>query len=181
MVPSGLAGRYAVALYDFADERSALPDVLRQVDSLLALIAEDADFRAALSDRALDARQAGRAVDTFLQGRGFGETIRHFVGVVAANRRLSRLSEILAGVKTLAAERRGEVVAEVRSAQPLSESQRASLQTRLAEAGYGRVAITEHVEPKLLGGLVVRIGTQLFDTSIRGRLTRLHHAMKGAA
>ncbi|GAN54518.1 ATP synthase F1 subunit delta [Tanticharoenia sakaeratensis] len=177
----GVPARYATALYEFADERSSLPEVLRQAETLATLIDEDVALRSFIGDRAIDARAGGQAIDAVLEARGFGDTLRHFVGVIARNRRLSRLRDILAAVSALAAKRRGEVVAEVRTAQPLSEQQRATLATRLSEAGYGRVAVTEIVEPELLGGLVVQIGAHLFDTSLRGRLTRLSHAMKGAA
>lgn len=178
---SGLASRYALALYDYAAERSVLPDVLDQVRSLRKLIAESVPLRDFLNDQTLDSRQSAKAFDAVLRAQGFGDTICQFANVVARNRRLSRLSEILGAVMALDAHRRGEIVAEVRSAQPLNVAQRTNLQTRLAEAGYARVSIHERVEPELIGGLVVQIGAKLFDTSIRGRLTRLQHAMKGAA
>ncbi|GEL62879.1 ATP synthase subunit delta [Kozakia baliensis] len=178
---SGVAQRYATALYEYADERSILSDVLDQVRSLSRLIVESTPLRDFLKNQTLDARQSSKALDAVLKEQGFGEAIRHFAGVVAQNRRLSRFQEILGAVLALDAKRRSEVVAEVRSAQPLNTAQRSNLQARLAEAGYSRVAIVEHIEPELIGGLVVRIGAKLFDTSIRGRLTRFQHAMKGAA
>ena len=79
------------------------------------------------------------------------------------------------------AERRGIITAHVASAHPLSDVQRQQLRARLIEAGYGNVNIIEAVEPDLLGGLVVRIGARLYDTSLKSRLQRLQYAMKGAA
>ncbi|WP_186807743.1 ATP synthase F1 subunit delta [Swaminathania salitolerans] len=177
----GVAHRYALALYEYAGDRSALPEVLDQVRALRKLLAESAELRRFLGDQSLESRQAGKAFDAVLRAQGFGESIQRFVGVIAQNRRLSRLDEILGAVLALDAKRRGETVAEVRSAQPLSVAQRSALQARLAEAGYARVAMVEHVDPALIGGLVVQIGAKLFDTSIRGRLARIQNAMKGAA
>jgi len=176
-----VAARYAKALFEFAEEHSTLPDVLTQVRALSDLMGRSAPFRIFLGDRRLDVRQAEKAVSAVLVAQGFGETLRRFVGVVARNRRLNRLADILSGVLALDARRRGEMVAQVRSAQPLTTTQRADLQARLAEAGYSKVSMVEQVEPELIGGLVVRIGARLFDTSIRGRLARIQNVMKGAA
>lgn len=109
---SGLASRYALALYDYAAERSVLPDVLDQVRSLRKLIAESVPLRDFLNDQTLDSRQSAKAFDAVLRAQGFGDTICQFANVVARNRRLSRLSEILGAVMALDAHRRGEIVAE---------------------------------------------------------------------
>jgi len=103
------------------------------------------------------------------------------VGVVAANRRLKALREIVSAFAALVALRRGVITAHVASAHPLNDVQRQSLRARLIEAGFGNVDIHERVEPDLLGGLVVRIGARLFDASLKSRLQRLQYAMRGAA
>jgi F-type H+-transporting ATPase subunit delta len=103
------------------------------------------------------------------------------VGVVAANRRLRSLRQIVTAFASLVAERRGIVTAHVASAHPLTDVQRQQLRARLIEAGFGNVNILESVEPDLLGGLVVRVGARLYDTSLKSRLQRLQYAMKGAA
>jgi F-type H+-transporting ATPase subunit delta len=100
---------------------------------------------------------------------------------VASNRRLARLRAIVSAFLTLVAEKRGVVGAQVITAHPLSVVQREALRARLIEAGYGQVNIEEHVDPSLLGGLTVRIGARLFDSSIKSSLQRLQYAMKGAA
>ncbi|MBB2199287.1 ATP synthase F1 subunit delta [Gluconacetobacter sp. 1c LMG 22058] len=180
-VANGLPGRYATALYDFAAERWLLDDVLDHAAALRRLIAESAELRAVLTNRTLDIAVSAKALDAVLEAQGFGWVIRNFVGVVARNRRLPRLAEILDAVAAIAAARRGEAVAEIVSAQPLTDVQRIQIQGRLAEAGYSKVNIQERVDAALLGGLVVRVGARLYDTSLNSRLTRLHHAMKGAA
>lgn len=177
----GMAQRYALALYEYAEEKSVLPEVLNQVRALRKLIVESGSLREFLADQSLDSRQSGKGLEAVLTAQGFSETLKRFIGVVARNRRAARLDDILGAVLALDAKRRGETIAEVRSAQPLTAGQRSALQTRLAEAGYARVSMIERVDPELIGGLVVQIGAKLFDTSIRGRLTRIQNAMKGAA
>ncbi|MBS1065701.1 ATP synthase F1 subunit delta [Gluconobacter kondonii] len=177
----GLAQRYARALYDLASEQGNLPDVLGEVKALRTAISESDDLRKFLADARLDIRQGQTVSNVLMSKLGFGDVLRRFVGVIAENRRLPDLASILDGVLALDAALRGEVVAEVRSAQPLNDTQRSQLQARLAEAGYSRVSMTEHTDATLLGGMTVRIGSTLFDTSIAGRLTRLQNAMKGAA
>ena len=103
------------------------------------------------------------------------------MGVVASNRRLSALQNIIAAFAALVAAKRGVVVAQVETAHPLTDVQEQQLRARLIEAGYGNVNIVKKVDPSLLGGLVVRIGARLFDSSLKSRLQRLQYAMKGAA
>jgi F-type H+-transporting ATPase subunit delta len=177
----GVAGRYATALYELADDRHALDEAVDQADSLGRLIDASPPLRALLSNPVLDIAQSRKAVLALLQAQGFGQLISHFVGVIANNRRLPDLRAILAGFAALVASRRGIVIAEVASAHPLTDLQRTQLLARLTEAGYGRVNIQERVDAALLGGLVVRVGARLYDASLKSRLARLHYAMKGAA
>lgn len=177
----GLAGRYALALYELADEGRALDEAVDQADALARLIDASAPLRTLLSNPVLDVAQGRDAVLSVMEHQGFGPLLRHFVGVVANNRRLPDLRAVLAGFAALVAQRRGIVVAEVASAHPLTDLQRTQLLARLTEAGYGRVNIQERVDQTLLGGLVVRVGARLYDASLKSRLARLHYAMKGAA
>jgi F-type H+-transporting ATPase subunit delta len=116
-----------------------------------------------------------------LRGQGFSTLVRHFVGVVIANRRLAALPALIAGFAAYVAGRRGEITASVTSAHPLSDLQRTQLRARLTEAGYGRVNLTETVDAAVLGGLSLKIGAQLYDTTLRSRLDRLTYSLKGAA
>nr|WP_194299761.1 F0F1 ATP synthase subunit delta [Acetobacter conturbans] len=177
----GLAGRYATALYELATEKLKLDEVLPQADAFARLIDESAPFRAVLQDTRLDIRDARKAVLAVAKQQGFSDLIVNFVGVIADNRRLPHLRQIFAAFAAVASARRGEITAEVVSAQPLTMAQRAQLQGKLAEAGYSRVSLQERVDPEILGGLVVRVGPRLVDTSLQSRLVRLHYAMKGAA
>lgn len=178
---AGLPGRYAAALYELAAERMNLDEVLPQAEALAKLIDESPELRVVLKDVRLDIQEQQAAMSAVLQAQGMSKLISDFVGVVIRNRRLSDLRQILAAVAAIAAKKRGEVEAEVISAQPLSVAQRAGVQGKLAEAGYSSVHIVEKVDPSILGGLVVRVGPWLFDNSLQSRLVRLHYAMKGAA
>ena len=177
----GLADRYAAALYAHADDQGALDAVVAEMEALGRLIDSSADLRRLLESPLIDINQAQKAVLAVLEQQGFGKAVRDFVGVVAANRRLRALREVVSAFASLVAERRGIITAHVVSAQPLSDVQRQQLRARLIEAGYGNVNIHECVEPDMLGGLTVRIGARLYDTSLKSRLQRLQYAMKGAA
>ena len=177
----GLTDRYAAALYAHADEQHALDAVVAEMEGLGQLIDTTADFRRLLESPLIDVNQATRAALAVLEQQGFGKQVRDFVGVISANRRLRNLRAIVTAFSALVAERRGIITAHVASAHPLNDVQRQQLRARLIEAGFGNVNILESVEPDLLGGLVVRIGARLYDTSLKSRLQRLQYAMNGAA
>jgi F-type H+-transporting ATPase subunit delta len=177
----GLADRYAAALYAHAEDAGALDAVVSEIDVLGQLINQSADFRRLIESPLIDVTVGSKAALAVLEQHGFGKPVRDFVGVVAANRRLRALPEIVAAFASLVADRRGIIVAHVASAQPLNDVQRQQLRARLIESGYGNVNIVERIQPDLLGGLVVRIGARLYDTSLKSRLQRLQYAMKGAA
>lgn len=177
----GLADRYAAALYAHASDVHALDAVVAEMEALGRLIDGSADFRRLIGSPLVDVNTAQKAARAVLAAQGFGKIVQDFVGVVAANRRLGALRGIVAAFAALVAEKRGVVVAEVTAAHPLSEMQEQQLRARLIEAGYGNVNIVKRVDPSLLGGLVVKIGARLYDTSLKSRLQRLQYAMKGAA
>ncbi len=177
----GLPGRYASALYDLADERRELDLVVDQMDGLGRLVDQSPIFRRLMDSPLVDIAQSRAAAQAVLQQQGFGKTVTDFVGVIANNRRLPVLRGIVTAFANLVAAKRGVITATVASAHPLSTVQREQLRARLIEAGYGSVNILESVDPSLLGGIVVRIGARLYDTSLKSRLQRLQYAMKGAA
>jgi F-type H+-transporting ATPase subunit delta len=177
----GLADRYAAALYAHAEDAHALDSVVAEMEQLGRMIDESADFRRLLESPLIDVQQARAAALAVLEQEGFGKPVRDFVGVIASNRRLRSLRQIVGAFAALVARKRGVVTAFVGSAHPLNDVQRQQLRARLIEAGYGNVNIVEQVEPDLLGGLVVRVGARLYDTSLKSRLQRLQYAMKGAA
>jgi F-type H+-transporting ATPase subunit delta len=177
----GLADRYAAALYAQAEEQRQLDTIVEQMEALGHLIDASAPFRKFLESPLLDVNQARGAVLAVLTEEGFSTLVQHFVGVIANNRRLAVLRGIVAAFAGLVAQKRGVITAHVATAQALTDVQREQLRARLIEAGYGRVNIAERTDPSLLGGLVLRIGARLYDTSLKSRLQRLQYAMKGAA
>ena len=177
----GLADRYAAALYALADETNVLDDTVWQMQGLRQVIDETPDFRRLLDSPLIDVKQSTAAARAVLEGQRFSPTVIRFVCVVATNRRLHALPSIVRAFEALVAEKRGIVTAHVSTAHALTDIQREQLRARLIESGYGRINIDERVDPGLLGGLVVRIGARLFDSSIKSRLQRLAFAMRGAA
>jgi F-type H+-transporting ATPase subunit delta len=168
-------------LYSLADEQHALDLAVEQMDGLGRLIDQSPDLQRLLGSPLIDVNTSQKAARAVLSEQGFGKLVQDFVGVVISNRRQSALRTIIRAFATLVAEKRGVVIAHVQSAYPLTEVQEQQLRARLIEAGYGNVDIVRTVDPGLLGGLVVRIGARLFDSSLKSRLQRLQYAMKGAA
>lgn len=175
------AKRYARAFYDYASECGDVAPVLSQIQALRAALATSKDLRSFLKDVRLDQGRIERTLDALVQKLGLDDALRRLIGVLAHNRRLPLLSAVLDAVVLHDLAHRGETIAEVCSAQPLSEAQLAQARDGLAEAGYHHVTLHQKTDPALIGGLTVRIGSTVFDTSIAGRLTRLQNAMKGAA
>ena len=173
--------RYAAALYAHASDQHQLDQVVVQMDALGRLIENSDDLKRLLRSPLIDVNTAQKALRAALEAQGFGKTVLDFVGVVVSNRRMGALRGIIAAFAALVAAKRGVVVAEVSTAHPLSDVQEQQLRARLIEAGYGNVNIVKKVDPALLGGLVVRVGARLFDSSLKSRLQRLQYAMKGAA
>ncbi|QNT77830.1 ATP synthase F1 subunit delta [Entomobacter blattae] len=180
-VAGSLFGRYATALYDVATEHGKLDEVIEEAQALYQIIEQSSDLRNLLNNRTIQDSESQKAIMAILAHQGFGIIIKNFMGVIIQNRRLPLTEEFLQVFLSLVALRRGVAIAEVISATPLSDVQKAQIQARLVEAGYSRVSIQEKVEKSLLGGLVLRIGSRLYDASLKTRISQLHEKMKGAA
>lgn len=184
--PTGLAERYALALLGLADDRRATdPDALDRIaadlDRLFDLWRDDAGFRFFVADPRLGAAAQKAGAFAVLERAGIGSEVRNLVGVMIGNRRLSQLPQVAAAFGEKLAARRGQQTATVITAHPLTDTQRAQIAARLTEAGHSGVRLAEQVDPTVLGGLILRIGSRLFDNSIKSKLQRLQYAMKGAA
>lgn len=177
----GAAGRYALALLDLARDRKTVDAVAADVERLGALHRDDPGFRAFVADPRLDAAAQKRGAFAVLERVGIGGDVKNLVGVLITNRRLGILPTLVSSFGALLAEQRGQQTAEVTTAHALSGTQRAQIAARLTEAGYSNARLIETVDPSILGGVVIRIGSRLYDTSIKSRLQRLSYAMKGAA
>lgn len=180
--PGEVAQRYARAFEEYLSEsKEDKAATLEQVRALREGIAQIPELSAALADPRLGVSQAEGLVKALGSALSFNDAMRRFVGFIARQRRLVGLDEILSAVLLLDSRQRGEVRVEVTTARPMEDGQRESLRASLQQAGYANIAMTEHVDQALIGGMVVRVGSVLFDTSIAGRLARLQNAMKGAA
>jgi F-type H+-transporting ATPase subunit delta len=184
--PTGVAARYALALLGLADDKRATdPGALDRIATDLERLADlwrgDHTFRAFVADPRLGVAAQRSGAFALLERAGIGTEVHNLVGVLIANRRLSQLPQVAAAFGAHLAARRGQQVADVVTAHPLTETQRAQIAARLTEAGYSGVKLSEQVDPMILGGLIVRIGSRLYDNSIKSKLQRLQYAMKGAA
>ena len=177
-IKASLAGRYASALFDLASENGKVTSVESDLETLGAALAESADLAALTTNPELARDVQGKAIAAVAKQLKLDALTANFLGVLAANRRLAKLPAIISAFKAIAAAQRGEVTATVTSAHPLSEAQLAALKTKLTAREGRTVMLTAAVDPDLLGGLVVTIGSQRIDASIRTRLNSLAQAMK---
>jgi F-type H+-transporting ATPase subunit delta len=178
-IQASLAGRYATALFGLARDKKQIDAVTRSLESLEAAAAKSADFRALVGSPLISRIEAAKAIRALTPTLGVDPITANFLGVLADNGRLGELKAMIKAFRRLAARDRGESTAEVTSARPLDDDQMARLKANLA-ARLGRdVAIEAKVEPEILGGLVVRLGSQMIDSSIRTKLNTLANAMKG--
>jgi len=178
-IQASLAGRYASALFELAAEQGAVTAVESDLETLGAALAESADLREVTTNPELSRKAQREAIAAVAALLGLGTLTGNFLGVLAANRRLSAVGDMIRAFQTIAAAQRGEVTAEVASAHPLTEEQLNALKDKLTARQGRTVKLKSSVDPDLLGGLVVTIGSQRIDGSIRTRLNSLANAMKG--
>jgi F-type H+-transporting ATPase subunit delta len=176
---SGVAERYAAALFDLADERRVLDDVASDLRELRAMLAASADLSRLVRSPILTRSEQAKAIAALAQSAGFSPLIRDFLAVVAKNRRLFAVPAMIEAYLARLAERRGEVTAEVTAAQPLNETQLDLLSEQLRRSVGRRVSIDARVDPGLIGGMIVKIGSRMIDGSLKSKLQRLQLAMKG--
>ena len=178
---SGVAGRYAAALFELAEEHKKLDEVASDLAGIRELLADSPDLRRLVASPVISREDQGRALDAVLRQAGISELTLRFAGVVARNRRLFALDDMCVAYRDLLASRRGEVTAEVTTAQPLSDGQRAALEQELRAAMGSKVALDARVDAGLLGGMIVKVGSRMVDSSLRTKLQRLELSLKGAA
>jgi F-type H+-transporting ATPase subunit delta len=178
-IQASLAGRYASALFGLARDERQIDAVSRSLDSLTRALAESRDLTDLVASPMVGREQTGHAFAALAPGLGLDTITTNFLGVIARNGRKRELPSIIRFFKRLAAEHRGEVTAEVLSAHPLNDDQVAALKAQLRARAGRDVAIDAQVDPDILGGIVVKMGSQMIDASIRTKLNRLATAMKG--
>lgn len=172
--------RYAQALFDLATETNALEAVRADFKSLRAAHAESADLRRLLTSPVIAAEDQGRGLTAIADKAKFSGVTRNFLGLLAQNGRARDLPAVIGAFEALYARKMGLVAAEVVSAQPLSSAQMKSVQSALRAALGKDPELTARVDPTILGGLKVKVGSKLFDASLKSQLDSMKYALKRA-
>src|SRR4029078_1306766 len=172
-IRASLAGRYASALFDLARDQRQIDSVGRSLDALGQPLLDSKDFAELVASPLVSRDEAGKAFASLAPQLGLDPITINFVGVLARNGRKNELRAVIRAFKRLAAEHRGETTAEVVTARPLNDDQMAALNAQLRTRAGRDVAIDATVDPNILGGIVVKLGSQQIDASIRTKLNRL--------
>jgi F-type H+-transporting ATPase subunit delta len=175
-----VGARYAQALFDLALENNELAAVEADLASLKAMRADSKDLRTLIGSPAFGAEDKGKGLAAIADAAGFGGTTKKFLGLVAANGRASAIPSMITSFQALSAEHRGVVAAEVVTAVPMTDAQLRGLASSL-RASLGKDAeIETRVDPAILGGVKVRVGSRLYDASLKSKLDSLKFALKRA-
>lgn len=177
-IQASLAGRYASALFDLASENGTVTAVESDLETLAKALAESPQFASLTTNPRVSRADAEKTLAALAGTLGLSQLTAKFLGVLAQNRRLSQLPNVIRAFRTIAAAQRGEVTAEVTSAHALTDSQIETLRSKLTAREGRTVKLTTRTDPALLGGLVVTLGSKRIDASIRTRLNTLAQAMK---
>jgi F-type H+-transporting ATPase subunit delta len=179
-IVGGMAGRYASALFELAREAGETDKVEADLGTLAALIAQSADFSRLVRSPVLGADDQLRALAAVLDRIGIAGLAANFAKLVTANRRLFALPDMIRAYKALLARERGEVTAQVTVAETLGERHLAALKDALRSVTGKDVTLDLKVNPAIVGGLIVKLGSRMVDASLKTKLNALKHAMKEA-
>lgn len=177
---SGLAGRYATALFELALEKNAVDEVADNLSTVRGMLDESEDLRRLVRSPVIGRDEQQRAVTALAKQAELSALATNLLGVLAANRRLFVLADLIRAFESLLAAHRGEVTAEVAAAKPLSDQQTQAIMASLKRATGRDVRLSATVDPALIGGLVVKVGSRMIDASLKAKLQSLRLAMKGA-
>ena len=178
-IRASLAGRYASALFDLARDQRQIESVGKSLDALGQALLDSKDFNELVTSPLVSRKEAGDAFAALAPQMGLDPITTNFVGVLARNGRKGELRNVIRAFRRLSAEHRGETTAEVVTARPLNDDQLSALKQQLRTRAGRDVTIDASVDPNILGGIVVKLGSQQIDASIRTKLNRLAQAMKG--
>lgn len=180
-VVEGVAGRYAAALFELASEASKLPEVEAQLTSFQTMLDGSPDLVRLVRSPVIAADDQSRALDAVLAKAGIGGLSANFFKLLASNRRLFAVSDIIKAFRAIAAKARGEVVADVTSATALTAAQVDELKATLKASVGKNVTLNTHVDPSLLGGLIVKVGSRMVDSSLKTKLQSLKANLSGGS
>jgi F-type H+-transporting ATPase subunit delta len=175
---SGMAGRYANALFELALDNKAVDPVKADLERFDALVAESADLARLVRSPVFSADAQGKALGAVLDKTGIGGLTAQFLKVVASNRRLFAVRDMIRAYRALVARHYGEVTAQVTVAEALSDAHRAAITDALKSVTGKDVDLDVKVDPAIIGGLIVKLGSRMVDSSLRTKLNSIKHAMK---
>jgi F-type H+-transporting ATPase subunit delta len=179
-IVSGMAGRYATALFELALESSAVEQVQANLKAFSALVASSPDLQRLVRSPVFSADEQARALDAVLDKASISGIARNFLRVVAANRRLFAVDQIIRGFNAHVARHKGEVTAEVTVAEQLNDARMTDIRDALKAVTAKDVTIDVTVDPSIIGGLKVKVGSRMVDASLRTKLNSIKFAMKEA-
>ena len=178
-IQASLPRRYAAALFDLARDAKTIAAVETSLTTLDAALDQSADLKRLVNSPLVGRDAAAAAIKAVGSTLALDQLTTNFLGVLAQNRRLRQAPAVIAAFRVLAANHRGETTAQVTTAHPLNDEQLSALKSKLKIRVGRDVAIDTKIDPAILGGLIVKIGSQMIDASIRTKLNTLAHAMKG--
>ncbi len=178
-IRASLAGRYASALFDLARDQRQIESVGKSLEALSQALVDSKDFSELVTSPLVSREEAGKAFAALADELSLDPVTSNFVGVLARNGRKNQLRPVIRAFRRLAAEHRGETTADVITARPLNDDQLGALRQQLRTRAGRDVNIDAAVDPDILGGIVVKLGSQQIDASIRTKLNQLAQAMKG--
>ena len=178
-IQASLAGRYASALFGLARDQRQIDAVGRSLAALSSALADSRDFAELVASPMVSRQDAAKAFAGLAPQFGLDPITTNFLGVLARNGRKNELARIIRFFKRIAAEHRGEISAEVTTAHPLKDDQVEKLKAQLKKRAGRDVTLDAQVDPDILGGIVIKLGSEMIDASIRTKLNRLATAMKG--
>ena len=179
-IVSGVAERYAASLFELARDEKALDEVGADLDAFAALLDQSPDLARLVRSPVIAAADQTRALSAVLDRAGMGVLTGNFLKLVARNRRLFAIGDMIRSFRQMLAKERGEIAASVTSAEPLTEAQVQALRAALKDAMGKDVTLDRKIDAALIGGLVVQVGSRMIDTSIRTKLNAMKFAMKEA-
>ena len=178
---SGMAGRYATALFELALENKAVDAVKKDLDQFNALIADSADLNRLVRSPVFDADEQLKALSAVLAKAGIGGLAANFLRVITTNRRLFAVRDMIRGYRALVARHKGEVTAHVTVAEKLSDTHLDTLKSTLKTVTSGKdIDLDVKIDPAVIGGLIVKVGSRMVDSSLRTKLNSIKIAMKEA-
>ncbi|HKA70606.1 MAG TPA: F0F1 ATP synthase subunit delta [Xanthobacteraceae bacterium] len=179
-ITSGMAGRYATALFELALEQKAIDAVRNDLDRFDAMLAESEDLRRLVRSPVFTAEEQSKALGAVLAKADIAGLAANFLQLVARNRRLFAVRDMVKAYRALVARHKGEVTAQVKVAEKLSDAHLAALSDALKSVTKQNVRIDLEVDPAIIGGLVVKLGSRMVDSSLRTKLNSIKLAMKEA-